>query len=353
MSDGLRALQPGLMTTVQDLGRHGHQRQGIPVSGALDWVALRVANIVVGNDQGTAGLEMAVMGPVLEVEADDVKVALAGLGASLTIETGDGQSRDVPALQSTVVKRGDRIKVAGLGKTAVAYLAVAGGFDIAPFMGSLSTYARGGFGGFDGRALRQGDLLPLVEAEPATGLPVRLKGCDLEPARRVRVVLGPQDDYFTPEAIETLLGQPYRVTREADRMGLRLEGPPLVHAKGYNIVSDGIAPGSIQVPGSQQPIILLADRQTTGGYPKIATVISADLAALGRVLPGMEIRFEAISIEAAQAARHALEAQIAVFGQNLEIVRAEGLDLEALYGANLISGVTHALGGPDAGSGES
>ncbi|MEZ5817518.1 MAG: biotin-dependent carboxyltransferase family protein [Hyphomicrobiaceae bacterium] len=347
MSDaGLRVIQPGLHTTVQDLGRIGSQRFGIPVSGALDPVALRAANVVVSNPQETAGLEIAVMGPVLEVQAESTRVALAGVGARLVVEGIDGGTRESPPLQSTRLRRGDRVRVAAATASAVTYLAIEGGLAFSPFLGSQATYVRGGFGGLDGRALVAGDLLPLASAVAEERTEMRLDGFDLEPASEIRVVLGPQDDYFAPDAIESFLATPYTVSREADRMGLRLDGAPLDHAKGYNIVSDGIAPGSIQVPGSRMPIILLADRQTTGGYPKIATIISADLAAVGRLLPGARLHFRAVSLAEAVAAIRLLEHEMAGLTARLSPIRPDGPDLERLYDSNLISGVTDAHANP-------
>jgi|LNFM01.1.fsa_nt_gb biotin-dependent carboxylase-like uncharacterized protein len=338
----LQVVQPGLSTTIQDLGRIGSQRLGIPVSGALDATALRGANVLVGNPQGTGALEMAVLGPQLLVEADSVRVALAGGAGRLVVESEDGRRREVPALTSVRAVRGDTIKIGAVAGSAVAYLAVEGGFDIAPFLGSVSTYVRGGFGGLDGRALAAGDALPLRLGEVEARGEVQLRNLDLAPAVTVRVVLGPQDDYFTADAIEAFLSSEYVLTRDADRMGLRFEGALLAHSKGYNIVSDGIAPGSIQVPGSGQPIVLLADRQTTGGYPKIATVISIDLPALGRLTPGAKVRFEGVTIDVAQAARREFEAMMAGLPGRLEAVRPDGPDLDRLYDSNLISGVTDA-----------
>jgi biotin-dependent carboxylase-like uncharacterized protein len=337
-----RVIQPGLHTTVQDLGRVGSQRLGIPVSGALDPLALRAANVVVGNAQTAAGLEIAVLGPVLKVETSSARVAVAGDGARLTVERTDGSTGEVAALESMRLLEGDRLRVTASTGSSVAYLAIEGGLALPPFLGSLATYVRGGFGGLEGRALAAADTLPLIRHEVESRQEVRLPGFDLTPASEIRVVLGPQDDYFSAAAIANFLSTPYTVTQDADRMGLRLEGAKLEHAKGYNIVSDGIAPGSIQVPGSGQPIVLLADRQTTGGYPKIATIASADLAALGRVRPGMALRFRSVSVSDAQAARRSLEARMARLDGELVAVRPEGPDLERLYDANLVSGVAHA-----------
>lgn len=342
MSAMLRVVQPGLHTTIQDLGRVGSQRLGIPVSGALDPIALRVANAVVGNSQAMAGIEMAVLGPTLEVEAGSVRVAVAGGATRLVIEVADGSRRDIPPLQSATARAGDKLRIGPVTGSAVAYLAIAGGFALPPFLGSLSTYVRGGFGGLDGRAVAAGDRLPLCAAEAGEREEMSLVEFSLASPGTVRVVLGPQDDYFAPEALEAFLGATYTVTRDADRMGLRLEGPPLPHTKGYNIVSDGIAPGSIQVPGSCQPIVLLADRQTTGGYPKIATVISADLPAVGRLTPGTTLRFAKVSVAEAQAARRTLEAELAALTSRLSPVRPDGPDLDRLHDTNLVSGVVHA-----------
>lgn len=345
MRPALRVLQPGLQTTVQDLGRAGSQQLGMPVSGALDTLALRAANVVAGNTQAVAGLEIALLGPTLEVDADSVRVALAGGRGHLEVMRAAGETERIGVLQSVRLGRGDRLRVGPVSGSAVAYLAVEGGFDMVPFLGSLSTYIRGGFGGLDGRALQAGDVLGLklsaVDARPD----VRLEGLAFGPPEEVRVVLGPQADYFTSDATVTFLGTAYTVSREADRMGMRLDGAPLAHAKGYNIVSDGIPPGGIQVPGNGQPIVLLADRQTTGGYPKIATVISADLPALGRLQPGAVLRFKAVSVAEAQAVRRAQETELAALFRARVMVRGEGVDLQSLYEANLVSGVVDGHGG--------
>ena len=286
MRPALRVVAPGLMTTLQDLGRPGYQHLGVPVSGALDHVSLRAANLLVGNAAGVGALEIAYQGPTLRVEADSVRIALAGGRAPIDIlppiatEAAAGAS---PHMRARASCAGRCVKIGALAGSAVAYLAVEGGFDIAPVLGSQSTLTRAAIGGLEGRALKAGDVLPLKLGAADEREEVVLPPLDLSPRTRVRIVLGPQEDYFTPAGLRTLLESTYAVSQASDRMGMRLEGPALEHsAKGYNIVSDGIAHGSIQVPGNGLPIILLADRQTTGGYPKIATVISADLPALGR-----------------------------------------------------------------------
>jgi biotin-dependent carboxylase-like uncharacterized protein len=217
-------------------------------------------------------------------------------------------------------------------------------------LGSQSTLIRAAIGGLEGRALRVGDVLPLKQSAASEREEVALPPIDLSPPRRVRVVLGPQEDHFTEAGLSALQESIYIVSQASDRMGMRLEGPRLEHSsKGYNIVSDGTAHGSIQVPGNGLPIILLPDRQTTGGYPKIATVISADLPALGRMAPGAKISFEVVDMEAAEAAARHLGADIAAMASRLAPVRREiAIDATRLMGENLVSGVVNARDGSNA-----
>jgi biotin-dependent carboxylase-like uncharacterized protein len=347
MTAALRVVAPGLLTTLQDLGRVGHQHLGVPVSGALDHVSLRAANLLVGNPPDMAALEIAYQGPTLVVEADSARIALAGGQAPVEVlpPEGDGSApRRLACFESARLVRGQRVRVGGLVGSAMLYLAVEGGFAVPPVLGSRSTLIRGAIGGYHGRALRAGDVLPLtLGAAPERG-EVMLPPIDLSPRPRVRIVLGPQDDHFTPAGLDALLASTYTIAQASDRMGMRLEGPKLEHsAKGYNIVSDGIAPGSVQVPGNGLPIILLADRQTTGGYPKIATVISADLPALGRMAPGARIAFEAVSIEEAETAARQLGREVAAIAEGLGPARREPwLDEARLMDANLVSGVVSA-----------
>ena len=341
MTPGLRVISPGLNTTVQDRGRTGYQRLGIPVSGALDPVALAAANVVVGNAAGAAALECLYRGPTFEIEAARARLAVAGSGVVLEVVEPEGQAtRHVPALESITLARGSRARLLITGPGISAYLAVEGGIDAPIIMGSRATYVRAGLGGLGGRALRAGDVVPLArDATPARD-EVCLPGVEFGLPARVRVVLGPQDDHFTGPALREFLHASYTVTSASDRMGLRLSGPALEHSKGFNIVSDGIPPGAIQVPGDGQPIILLADRQTTGGYPKIATVISADLPALGRVGPGARLMFAAMSIAEAEMVRRKLDGEIAAWPSRLEpIRRGPSLDPAKLAEVNLVSGV--------------
>jgi len=350
MTAALRVLAPGPMTTLQDLGRPGYQHLGVPVSGALDSVSFRAANLLVGNAAGVGALELAYQGPTLSVETDSVRIAVAGGRAPIDVLRPAGEAsanRRLGPCESARLVRGEVLRIGALAGSAVAYLAVEGGFAIAPVLGSQSTLVRAGIGGFLGRALRAGDLLPLKQASAAEREDLMLPPIDLAPCHRVRVVLGPQDDHFTPAHLGTLLASTYTVSPASDRMGMRLEGPPLGHSsKGYDIVSDGIALGSMQVPGNGLPIILLADRQTTGGYAKVATVVSADIPALGRLAPGARIAFAAVSVEAAEAAARELASKLAAMAAGIAPVRRPPLiDPLRLMAENLVSGVVSAREG--------
>lgn len=295
----IRIVEGGLFTTVQDLGRRGHQRLGVPPSGALDPVSLRMANLVLGNPPGTAAIEMCRLGCTIEVEAESVRLALAGAAAAH------------PMLESLTLRRGEMLRIGRVAGGA-CYLAVEGGFDIAPVLGSRSTYTRAGFGGLHGGRLQPGDRLPLVQPAAMPRRERRLPHpVPAERDRPLRVILGPQADHFTEEAIDALLSADFPVTPEADRMGLRLGGPKLTHIGRPEIATDGLATGALQVPGSGHPIALLPDRHTSGGYPKICTVITADLHRLGQAVPGTVLRFEAVAPEQARAALARLESAIA------------------------------------------
>lgn len=287
---------PGMFTTVQDLGRYGCRSRGVPVAGAMDGPALRLGNILLGNDEGAAALEITVLGPVLRVEEGEGCVVVTGADAGVT--------RNGAALDTWRVHRvaaGDTLAFAAPASGARAYLCVSGGFDVPLVMGSRSTYVRGRFGGHEGRALRAGDVLrtgaPDVLWADSEGLalPVGLRPVR-DASAPLRVVMGPQDDAFTPGGIETFLSSEYTVSASADRMGYRLEGPSVEHCEGADIVSDAVALGSVQVPGHGQPIVMLADRQTTGGYTKIATVCAVDVPVLAQRLPGQGVRFARVSV---------------------------------------------------------
>jgi biotin-dependent carboxylase-like uncharacterized protein len=341
MSAGLKVLAPGLHTTVQDLGRPGHQAIGVPVSGALDGFSLRLANTLVGNPPGAPALEVLISGPTFEVVADTVRVALVGVGANLAIDT----SWVMAAGQSATLSRGAVIDVVVGQQSACCYLAVEGGVAVPLVLGSASTYVRAAIGGLDGRVLRRGDFVPLAMARASQRAELRLASPIAATGDQpIRVVLGPQQEYFTEGAVAALLNAEFRISQNADRMGMRLDGPSLRHRRGWDIVSDPIATGAIQVPGSGQPILLLADHQTTGGYPKIATVVSADLAVVARRRPGDPLRFTAVTIETAEALCRAAERQLLELTARLEpIPDHPGVDLGSLYDGNLISGVVSGL----------
>lgn len=318
----LEVLDGGLLTTVQDLGRRGYERFGVPVAGAMDPFALRAANRLVGNPLDAAALEITLAGPRLRATE---KCLVAVTGADLGLRVN---GRGLPPWMAVFVRRGWTIAFAGRRSGCRAILAVAGGVDVEPVMGSRSTYLGGGFGGFEGRALRRGDLVPVgpIAAYPGPPDPGSGRGSD-DPLRAdkdlpahagrtfprrlipdygdaptIRVVLGPQDDYFTDGGVATFLSGEYAVSPASDRMGCRLQGPRIAHEDATGIISDGIPLGAVQVPPDGQPIVMMADRQTTGGYPKIATVISADIPLLAQCVPGeSRVRFEAVSVEEAQA----------------------------------------------------
>lgn len=297
----LEVLDGGWLTTIQDLGRPGYERYGIPVSGAMDFFALRVANGLVGNPPGAAGLEITLAGPVL---AATVPCLIAITGADLTFQV-DG--REMPMGMSVFVRRGSVISFGGRRRGCRAYLAVAGGIEVPPVLGSRSTYLPGRFGGLDGRALRPGDRLllgpvsgHLPEQAGRRAPPHLIPAWDDCPT--VRAVSGPQDDHFAPEGLETFFGSEYHVLPSSDRMGYRLKGPTAASLRA-EIISDGVPPGAVQVPPDGQPLVMMADHQTTGGYPKIATVITADLPLLAQCVPGeSHVRFRAVDVSEAQRA---------------------------------------------------
>jgi biotin-dependent carboxylase-like uncharacterized protein len=330
------ACGPG--TSLQDHGRFGWQRFGLGPAGAMDRAALAMANALVGNGAGAAGIELALAGARLRVEEGSARVALAGAEQTLSVE-----GRVIAPLTSVTVKAGETIQVATARQGQFGYLAVAGGFAITPQLGSLALHMRAGIGGIDGRGLRDGDRLALLVETPP-GEDVTATVAFETPGGPIRVLLGPQDDYFSEAGIATLLSATYTVTPQADRMGIRLAGPKIEHGpKGYNIVSDGIATGSIQVPGIGEPLVLLADRQTTGGYPKIATVISADLGRIAQMRPGDTLRFCRVARAEAIAALKAQAASLEAFRRGLMPVRRALHDSAELLGMNLVDGWIDAL----------
>jgi antagonist of KipI len=302
--------EAGPLTMVQDLGRPGYLRVGIPASGPTDPEAFILANRLVGNPAGAAGLECTLIGPRLEF-SDERWVGVTGAEMPVGLN-----GAEAPRWVSFRVKAGDTLKLGPARSGVRAYVAVSGGIDTPPALGSRATYVRGILGGFHGRALRKGDALPLGGSNGARSeirvRPGRIPDYTAEP--EVRVVLGPQDDRFTEAGIAAFLEGPYEMLPQSDRMGARLRGPRIEHRSGHDIISDGIALGGIQVIGDGQPIILLVDRQSTGGYTKIGTVCTFDIGRVGQVKPGQRLRFRRVSVGEAHAAlrahRQALDSAI-------------------------------------------
>lgn len=299
----LEILEPGFLTTIQDIGRFGYQRWGIPTAGAMDPFALKAANALVGNPPTAAGLEITLQGPRIRfTEGCAIAVTGGDLGARL-----DGW--ELEGWRRRLVSPGSVLEFAGRRGGARAYLAVSGGIAVEPWLGSRATYLPAAVGGLGGRALRAGDALPVGPSTLTRGRP------SVPPERRppyggeptVRVVLGPHADRFTREGIESFLSGSYQVTPTSNRMGYRLEGPRIAHTRGPDLISCGIPLGGIQVPGSGQPIILMADHQTAGGYTMIAAVIQADIPLVAQLLPGERMRFQAVSLEEARDSLRRLE----------------------------------------------
>ena len=295
----ITVLNPGLLTTVQDQGRIGYQQFGVSVSGVMDPRSASLANILVGNDEKEAVLECTMMGPHLQFNQAN---CIAITGGDL-MPTLDG--KPIPNYTAVKVEAGQVLKFTMPKTGCRAFIAFAGGLDIPEVMGSRSSYMKAKIGGVEGRKLAKDDVIgfraPKAELK---NMNFRSMASEFVPRKEytVRVVLGPQDDYFTDAGIQTFLSEVYSVTAEFDRMGCRLEGAVIQHKDGGDIISDGIAFGAIQVPSSGKPIIMLGDRQTTGGYTKIANVISADFRILAQLKQGDKVRFEKVSVKAAQDA---------------------------------------------------
>ncbi|MEO1722214.1 MAG: biotin-dependent carboxyltransferase family protein [Pseudomonadota bacterium] len=338
----LKVIDPGLATSLQDGGRRGYQRFGVPPSGALDTDSLAEANALVGAEPDAPALEMRFLGPTLEAEGP-MRIATAGAEVAMQLKHANGSEETVGGWRGVKLAAGDRLRIGPLKRSATAYLAVAGGFAAEPVLGSNATLTRAGLGGFEGRGLSGGDRLPLAAAEMPTGPDRALPPREERGPLRIRVVLGPQDDHFTASALETFLATVWTVSDRSDRMGLRLDGGTLEHSsepgRGADIVSDGIVTGAVQVPGSGQPILLLADRQTSGGYAKIAAAITADLPALGRAGPGAKLRFEVVTAAEGAAAARAAQAALKKRLARMTDVTDMALNLQALYSENLITGL--------------
>ncbi len=301
----IHVIKPGLLTTVQDLGRWGFQDRGVPVAGPMDPWSHRLANAIVGNDERAATLEITLMGPELDLEADAV---IAVTGAAFRVSAG---TDPIPLNAAHLVRGGSRLRIGERLQGARAYLAVGGGgIGVAPLLGSRATHTLSRMGGHHGRPLAAGDRLavpsaPAVMARARAGIVALPRG-----GARVRVMLGPQDDRFTKRGVATFRSARFVITPQSDRMAYRLDGPTLERVGPSEIISDATPLGAIQVPASGLPILLMADRATAGGYPKIATVITADLGVAGQLAPGDWIEFVACEPREAIAALLSQERQL-------------------------------------------
>ena len=287
---------PGMFSSIQDLGRYGYTHLGISIVGAADRLSLRIANLLVGDQENAPALEMTLLGATLEFDERRI-VALAGADCDAKIGTSPvllGEALEVPA--------GGVLKCGGMKTGSRSYLAVQGGFEVPAVMGSAATDVRGRFGGFEGRRLKAGDVLPARNASSARIR--RLKPGILDAIYRhdmVRVTRGAQQEWFGPEAFDVLFSSLYSISDQSDRTGLRLKGQAIRPREQSQLLTDGIPLGAIQVPQDGQPIILFVDQQTTGGYPKIASVIMADMHHVGQLRPHRQVRFQEVSIAQAIA----------------------------------------------------
>jgi biotin-dependent carboxylase-like uncharacterized protein len=339
MRPTLRVLSAGAGITVQDGGRHGYLRYGVTGAGPMDPFAHALANHALGNRTDAAAIEVSLGGIEVTAEGSAMTIAIAGGDFQITL---DGQT--LPPSVAVRLEPGAALKLRAGPGGVWCYLAVAGGLALPQVLGSSATHTRTGMGGLDGRMLRAGDRLPAGAAENgeiATGLiiaPLLERPADL-----IRVLLGPQHEYFSEDQIAAFLAGPWRISTRGDRMACFLDGPKLSHRLGFNIPSDGVAMGAIQVPGEGQPIVLMADRQSTGGYPKIATVIGVDLGRLAQARPGTQIAFRAVShAEAVQALaeeRSFLSGRIAI-----EPLTRSLFSSEFLLGLTLVDGWIDAKG---------
>lgn len=293
----IEVLHGGVLSSIQDRGRYGYRQYGVPISGAMDGYALRMANILVGNPEDVAGIEVTFYGLKLR-STRDIWIAITGGDLSPQM---NGES--IPLWTSTLLKKDNVLAFGRLKSGLRAYVGVQGGIDLPLLMNSRSTMIKAAFGGTGG-PLKSGDRLKiggnfLLQKTGVKTLPERYVP-EYKTQNELRVVLGPQFDYFAEETFKLFLDSEYTVAPESDRQGYRLKGPELKHIKSFNLITEAVWPGVVQVPGDGLPILLLADAQTTGGYPKIASVISVDLDRIGQAKPSDKIWFQAVSLEKAQ-----------------------------------------------------
>jgi biotin-dependent carboxylase-like uncharacterized protein len=331
-------IDAGAGVSIQDLGRSGHRDIGVPLAGAADPVLLACANTLLAQAEEMAALEVALLGPTLRAAGAPVRLALAG-DFLPRLMRADGAVQPIEAWRSLTLQPGESLAV-GPCRSGIGYVALAGGVEVPPVLGSRSTYARAGLGGIEGRAPRAGDRLCCGAGR---GAQRQARKPFVHASGPLRVLPGPQDGHFDAAAWALFVAGGWQVTREADRMGLRLQGPVLRHRAGFgaDIVSEAVVPGAVQVPGAGQPIVLGVDAQTIGGYAKIATVIRADLPRLAHARPGSELRFCVVSRAEALAARLALAASLRDWMRSIGPCSGEP-NAAALHGGNLISGMIDA-----------
>lgn len=291
----IKIIDAGLLSTVQDLGRYGFQRYGVSVSGVMDEYSARAANFLVGNDKNSAVIESTMKGPAIEFQSPGI-FAVTGADTKITLN-----GKEIDLWKSHKVQKGDQLKFDFCRKGVRNYIAFGGGIDVPVVMNSRATNLKGGFGGFKGRKLQAGDMIPLGESTLNISERKIMKNVipDYPKSIEVGVLLGQQEDQFKAEGVETFFASEYVVSQENDRMGIRLTGGEIAHKEGADIISDGITFGAIQIPGNGNPIIMMADRQTTGGYTKIGNVITADLSKLAQVTAGTKVRFKRVELEEA------------------------------------------------------
>jgi biotin-dependent carboxylase-like uncharacterized protein len=299
----------------------GYRRIGLPRSGALDILALAAANVLVGNPKGTAALELLFGGLAMRVVGGPIRIALAGAELPLSVD-----GRLVPSHASILAHSGQLISVGRARHGVCGVLAVEGGIDVPEVLGSRSLHARSKLGGYKGRFLMLGDRIPVSRADPLRE-ELSLPPLGIDATRVVRVVPGPQADFFSSDAIADMLECQFKVTEECDRMAYRLDGPRIRQRRQVNLVSDGVFEGAVQVAASGYPIVMLADHQTTGGYPKIAAVITPDIRVLANRQPGQSVSFSMISIEEAQAAFRRARASIDALAARARKCHVSGIDM--------------------------
>jgi biotin-dependent carboxylase-like uncharacterized protein len=324
----------GPASSVQDGGRHGAQRYGLVPSGAMDRLALAAANCLVGNASFAAAIEVGPLGAVFTARQGAVRVALAG-----AVRNADIARRTVTFDTSVTLADGESLTLGFARGGTFSYLAIEGSVQGEPMFGSLAVNARAGLGSPYARPLQPGDKLQVVPASGAVERAIDLPAAADGP---IRVVMGPQDDEFG-DATELFLDSEWKVSATSDRMGYRLEGPVIKHLHGHNIVSDGTVNGSIQVPGSGTPIVLMPDRGTSGGYPKIATVITADLGRFAQTSAGRRFRFKAVSIAEAQAEARKFAELLRTLPDRVRDAQNSVLDIEALQSANVAGAAVNAF----------